>query len=75
MLSAEWNQNHMAVRKLVEQNMTNLDAISIPLSWFTSSGQNGHHFAGYIIKCIVMNGQFCITIPKGPIDNKSTLVR
>ena len=48
---------------------------------FNSSppGQNGHHFADYILRCIFVNEKFHILIeislkivPKGPIDNKSS---
>ena len=44
-------------------------------------GQNGHHFADDIFRCIFMNEKFSILIeislkfvPKGPIDNNPTLV-
>ena len=46
----------------------------------TLPGQNGHHFADNIFKCIFMNEKCCILIrislkfvPNGPIDNKSSL--
>ena len=45
-------------------------------------GQNGRHFADDTFKCIFMNENFCILIRisqkfvhKGPIDNKSGLVK
>ena len=44
--------------------------------------QNDRHFTDDIFKCILVNERFCILIrislnfvPKGPIGNKSTLVR
>ena len=44
-------------------------------------GQNGHHFADNIFRCIFMTEKFCILIkislkfvPKGPIDNNPALV-
>ena len=47
-----------------------------------SPGQNGHHFADDIFKCIFMNGKCCILIRislkivhRGPIDNNSALVQ
>ena len=52
--------------------------------WVNSSplGQNGHHFADDIFKCIFMNDKFCILIPisvkfvpKGPIDADPVLVQ
>ena len=53
-------------------------------SWFSSCppGQNGHHFADDIFRCIFVNEKFCIFIkislkfvPKGPIDNNPALVQ
>ena len=50
---------------------------------FNSSlpGQNGHHFADDIFRCIFMNEKSCIMIKislkfaaKDPIDNNQTLV-
>ena len=48
----------------------------------SSLGQNGHHFADDIFKCIFINEKFCISIqilqkfvPNGPINNKSALVQ
>ena len=50
---------------------------------FNSSppGQNGHHFADDILKCIFMNKKFCISIQislkfvrKGPVNNNPALV-
>ena len=45
-------------------------------------GQNGRHFANDFFKCIFFNEKFCTLIantlkfiPKGPIDNKSALLR
>ena len=45
-------------------------------------GQNGHHFADEILRCIFVNGKACIVIKtslksvrKGPIDNNSALVQ
>ena len=45
-------------------------------------GQNGHHFADDIFKCIFVNEKFCILIeislkfvPKGLIDNNPALVQ
>ena len=47
---------------------------------WSSPGQNGHHFAGDIFKCIFFNEMFCILIrislkfvPKAPVD-KSAVV-
>ena len=46
------------------------------------SGQNGHHFADGIFKCIFINERFCISIqislkfvPKDLINNNSALVQ
>ena len=40
--------------------------------------QNGHHFQDDIFKCIIVNGNVCIAIvkfvPKGPINNKPSLI-
>ena len=44
-------------------------------------GQNGHHFADDIIRCIFMNGNFYILIIslkfvlKGPVNNIPSLVQ
>ena len=52
--------------------------------WVNSSlpGQNGCHFTDDIFKWILINKKFCILIwislkfvPKGPIDNKSALIK
>ena len=44
-------------------------------------GEDGHHLADDIFKCIFVNEKFCISIkislnfvPKGPIDNNAALV-
>ena len=44
-------------------------------------GQNGHHFADDIFRCIFVNEKICIWteislkfVPKGPLDNKPALV-
>ena len=44
-------------------------------------GQNGHHFADDIFRCIFVNEKFCFLIkislkfvPNGPIDNYPVLV-
>ena len=44
-------------------------------------GQNGHHFADDIFRCVFMNEKFCILIqislkfvPEGPIDYNPALV-
>ena len=45
-------------------------------------GQNGHHFADHIFRCIFMNEKFCILIkvslkfvPKGSIENNPALAK
>ena len=47
----------------------------------TFPGQDGHHFADNILKCILVNEKFCILVkislkfvPKVPIDNNPALV-
>ena len=58
----------------------------IPLqsAWFNTvkPEQDGHHFADIILKCILLNENYCILIqislkfvPEGSNDNKSTLVQ
>ena len=56
--------------------------MEIPLYWPISPGQNGHHFADDIFKCIFMNENFRILmkislkfVPKGLIDNNPSLVQ
>ena len=48
----------------------------------TPRGQNGHHFADNMFRCIFVNEKFCILIesslkfvPKGPIDDNPALVQ
>ena len=55
--------------------------IVLPISTWTTE-QNGRHFADDILKCIILNENLYIFIkislkfiPKGQIDNKSTLVK
>ena len=55
-----------------------------PLAYYINSsppGQNGHHLADNIFRCIFVNQKFAILItislkfvPKGPFDNKPPLV-
>ena len=52
-----------------------------PQCYSSPPGQNGHHFANNIFKCIFVNEKVCILIkislnfvPKGPIDNNPALV-
>ena len=61
-----------------------VDTLVVLGNYFNSSppGQNGHHFADDVFKCICMNEKLCISIrislefvPKDPIDNKSALVQ
>ena len=56
--------------------------VNIGLVNSTPPGQNARHFADAIFKRIFLNEKFRISIqtslksvPKGPIDNKSTLVQ
>ena len=63
-------------------NRLNQNIIPKPFHLSSPPGQNGCHFADDIFKCIFLNENLCILIkkfllqfvPKGPVDNKSTLL-
>ena len=75
-----WNIEGICWVVLSLSNLVSVLAIPFFLN-SSPPGQNGCHFADDIFRCIFLNENFCILfkislkfVPKGPIDNISTLV-
>ena len=86
LLGAEWAICHY-LNQCWSDSLTHICGTRgrwVDISHFLNSsppGQNGHHFADDLFKCILVNEKFCILIKisleflsKCPLDNKSALI-